>query len=154
MVRDPHDSDRSRRVVVESVCGAILVIGGVLLGRLGGIVDYVGLLFVFFGGWALVHAILVGSGLIKLAKQTTTRSKPRAPTALTHPAALRARRARIIRVEIISCATSAALGAAFQAGSHTLGEVSLVLFGWAAGCALHLTLTLFVTTLGKRRDRS
>jgi len=126
MVRDPHDSDRSRRVVVESVCGAILVIGGVLLGRLGGIVDYVGLLFVFFGGWALVHAILVGSGLIKLAKPTTTRSESRARTVVADPAALRARRARIIRVEIISCAT----------------------------CALHLTLTLFVTTLGKRRDRS
>ena len=56
MVRDPHDSDRSRRVVAESVCGAILA--------------------------------------------------------------------------------------------------SAALFGWAAGCALHLTLTLFVTTLGKRRDRS
>jgi len=154
MVGDPHDSDRGRRVVVESVCGAFLVIGGVLLGRVGGIVDYVGLLLVFFGGWALVHAILVGSGLIKLATPSTTRSEPRAPTVVAQPAAMRARRARIIRVEVISCAACAALGAAFQAGGHTLGEVSLVLFGWAAGCALHLTLTLFVATFGKRRDRS
>ena len=132
MTRDPHDSNRSRLVIVESIGGAILVIGGVLLGRVGGVVDYVGLLIVFFGGWALVHAILVGSGLINPTKPTATRSGPPAQKVAADPLALRTRRERIIRIEIISGAGSAVIGAAFQAGGHTLGQVSLVLFGWAA----------------------
>ena len=151
--RSSSAAQRGRRVVVAIVCGAILVVGAVVLGA-GGIADYVGLLVVSFGGWALVHATLVGSGLIELAAPATTRSESRAPTAVAHPAATRARRARIIRVEVVSCTACAALGAAFEAGGHALGEVSLVLFGLAAGCVVHLTLTLLVTTLGTHGDRS
>jgi hypothetical protein len=149
MANDPHASDRFRLVFLESICGAILVIGGVLLGRVGGIVDYVGLLLVFFGGWALVHAILVGSGLIKLpppppARDTETRAQP---------ASVRARQTRIVRIEIVSCILCLALGAAFETGGHTLRDVSVGLFGWAAGSGAHLTLMLASSRLSKRRGR-
>jgi hypothetical protein len=77
MARDLHDPHRSRRIVVESICGAILVIGGVLLGRVGGIADYVGLLFVFLGCWALVHAILVGSAASSFRPAATPSVKSR-----------------------------------------------------------------------------
>ncbi|HEY1778150.1 MAG TPA: hypothetical protein VGG41_18480 [Solirubrobacteraceae bacterium] len=144
------DRGRGRVVAVESGVGAILVIGGVLLGRVGGIVDYVGLALVFLGGWALVHAILVGMGLTKLPATAT------APPTLTsprreQPASIRARRGEIIRIELISCICCAALGAIFETGGHTLREIAFALFGWAAGTGLHLTLMGVTSTVSKRR---
>jgi hypothetical protein len=153
MRRAPDDFHRNRAVAVESVCGAAMVVGGVLLGRLGGIVDYVGLVFVFFGAWALGHAILLGSGLIRPAMPTATSPDPRLqPTRAPSDVAQR-RREHIIRIEIVSCLGCAVLGGAAQAGGHTFHEVSYVLFGWTAGTAMHLMLTLCVATLTKRRKR-
>jgi hypothetical protein len=137
-------------VVVESVSGAILVIGGVLLGRVGGTVDYVGLGLVFLGGWAIVHAILVGMGLTKLP-DTATAARTVTPRRREQPASLRARRAEIVRFELISCISCVAIGAIFEAGDHTLREVAFALFGWAAGTGLHLALMGVTST--QRRNR-
>jgi hypothetical protein len=64
------------------------------------------------------------------------------------------RRRRIVRTELVSGVGCALLGVAFRAGGHTLQEMSLFLFGWAAGCAVHLTQTLILGILAQRRERS
>ncbi|MGH2851104.1 MAG: hypothetical protein ACRDLP_10855 [Solirubrobacteraceae bacterium] len=108
----------------------------------------------FLGGWALVHAILLGSGSFKMPDAATPSPRARTPATRAQPATIRARQARIIRIELVSCVASVALGAAFEAGGHTLRDVSLGLFGWAAGTAAHLTLTFAGSRLRRRRSSS
>ena len=60
-------------------------------------------------------------------------------------------RRRIMRTELTTGIGCALLGAAFLAGGHTQREMSIFLFGWAAGCAVHLTQTLLTSRLANRR---
>jgi hypothetical protein len=48
-------------------------------------------------------------------------------------------RREIAIVETIICAGCALIGALFLLGGHTLQRMSIFLFGWAAGGALHLS---------------
>jgi hypothetical protein len=71
----------------------------------------------------------------------------RAPTA----AQLAERKRKIMRTELSTGIGCAIIGAAFLAGSHTMREMSIFLFGWAAACAFHLTQTVIVDRVGRRR---
>jgi hypothetical protein len=62
------------------------------------------------------------------------------------------RKRRIMRVELTSAIGSAIIGAAFLAGSHTMREMSIFLFGWTFGCAFHLTQTVIVDRLKRRKE--
>lgn len=57
-----------------------------------------------------------------------------------------------MRIELVNCVVCALLGAGFLAGTHTMREMSLVLFGWAFGCVFHLTLTVIVDLIARRRS--
>ena len=61
------------------------------------------------------------------------------------------RKRRIMRVELSTCIGCALIGSAFLTGGHTLREMSIFLFGWAGGCAFHLTQTLIVGWVARRR---
>jgi len=71
----------------------------------------------------------------------------RIPTA----AELAQKKRKIMRVEMISGAGCTIIGAAFLAGSHTMREMSIFLFGWAFGCAFHLTQTVIVDRIARRK---
>jgi len=58
-----------------------------------------------------------------------------------------------MRTELSTGVGCALIGAAFLAGSHTMREMSIFLFGWAAGCAVHLTQTVIVGRVSRRRSR-
>jgi hypothetical protein len=75
---------------------------------------------------------------------------PAGRRALT-PAQLAERKRTIMRTELITAIGCAIIGAVFLAGSHTMREMSIFLFGWAAGCAFHLTQTLIVGRISRRR---
>jgi len=63
----PEDSERTRVAAWMSVCGALMVIGGVLLIRLGGgIAGVIGLALLFLGIGGLGFAVLFGLGLAHL----------------------------------------------------------------------------------------
>jgi hypothetical protein len=51
---------------------------------------------------------------------------------------------KVIRIEIATAIGCLVLGTICRFGSHTLREIAIVLFGWAAGCAFHL-LWMFIT---------
>jgi len=68
-------------------------------------------------------------------------------------AELAGRRRRVLRTEIATGGGSAIIGAVFLAGSHTMREMSIFLFGWAGGCAVHLAQTVITGRLAHRRDR-
>jgi hypothetical protein len=63
------------------------------------------------------------------------------------------RKRKIMRTELSTGIGCAVLGGLFLTGGHTLREMSLFLFGWAAGCAFHLTQTLIVGWISSRRNR-
>jgi hypothetical protein len=58
---------------------------------------------------------------------------------------------KIMRVEVTSAVGCAIIGAAFLAGSHTMREMSIFLFGWVFGCAFHLTQTVILDRIAHRR---
>jgi hypothetical protein len=63
---DPEDTERTRVAAAESVCGAVMLIGGVLLIGLGGIAGAIGLALLFLGVGGLGHAVFYGLGLVDL----------------------------------------------------------------------------------------
>jgi hypothetical protein len=63
------------------------------------------------------------------------------------------RKRKIMRIELSTGIGCAVLGGLFLTSGHTLREMSLFLFGWAAGCAFHLTQTLIVGWISSRRNR-
>jgi len=65
MTNDPEHSGRTRVVAWESVSSAAMLIGGLLLSRLGGL-EFVGLAVMLLGVGGLVHAALYGLGLASL----------------------------------------------------------------------------------------
>lgn len=68
-------------------------------------------------------------------------------------AELAARKRKIMRTELSTGLGCAILGAAFLAGSHTMREMSIFLFGWAVGCAFHLTQTVTIDRISRRRRK-
>jgi hypothetical protein len=67
VARSPRDSERTRVAAWESVCGAVMLIAGLLLSRTGaGIVDVLGLALLFLGVGGLGHGVLYGLGLVNL----------------------------------------------------------------------------------------
>jgi len=72
---DPKDSERTRVAAAESVCGAVMLIGGLLLIRLGGIAGAIGLALLFLGVGGLGHAVLYGLGLAQLPGVADERAK-------------------------------------------------------------------------------
>lgn len=62
----PESSERTRVAAWESVFGAVMLIGGLLLAKLGGVADIVGLALLFLGACGLGHAVLLGLGLARL----------------------------------------------------------------------------------------
>lgn len=61
----------------------------------------------------------------------------------------RARR-EILYVELAVCLASALLGVLFEMGGRALQGMAIFLFGWSAGCAVHL-LALAVQNRHRRR---
>ena len=66
MISRPEDPERARVTAWESVCGLVMLIAGVLLTRLGGVADVVGLAMALLGVGGLGHAVLYGLGLANL----------------------------------------------------------------------------------------
>lgn len=77
MTGDTADSERTRVAAWESVCGAVMLIGGILLTRLGGVADIAGLGLLFLGIGGLGHAVLYGLGLASLPETEGERAKRR-----------------------------------------------------------------------------
>jgi hypothetical protein len=77
MASDPGDSERTRVAAWESVCGVVMLIGGVLLSRVGGVAGIVGLGLLFLGIGGLGHAVLYGLGLVDLPGGEERRSAGR-----------------------------------------------------------------------------
>ena len=77
MAGHPEDSERTRVAAWESVCGAVMLIGGALLTRLGGVADIVGLGLLFLGVGGLGHAVLYSLGLAHLPETKEQRTKRR-----------------------------------------------------------------------------
>jgi hypothetical protein len=71
----PEGSERTRVAAWESVCGAVMLIGGVLLARLGSIAGVIGLGLLFLGIGGLGHAVLYGLGLVDLPSGQERRSE-------------------------------------------------------------------------------
>jgi len=59
------------------------------------------------------------------------------------------RKRKVIRTELRTAVGCAIIGAAFLAGTHTMREMSIFLFGWTVGCAFHLTQTVIIKRLGR-----
>lgn len=58
-----------------------------------------------------------------------------------------------MRTELTSGLGCAILGAAFLAGTHTMREMSIFLFGWAIGYTFHLTQTVVIDRISRRRQK-
>jgi hypothetical protein len=63
------------------------------------------------------------------------------------------RRRHIVRVEVATMIGSAIVGGALLPLGGTPARMSLFLFGWAGGCALHLLLAPLQRRIARRLDR-
>jgi len=59
-------SERTRVAAWECVAGLAMLIVGVVLTRLGGVAQAVGLGLLFLGAGGCGHAVLLGAGLVRL----------------------------------------------------------------------------------------
>ena len=75
MTPDPQRSERTHFALWQCVFGTVMLVGGLVLTRLGGFADVVGLLLMFFGVSALGLALLYGTGLAKLPETDEQRSE-------------------------------------------------------------------------------
>jgi hypothetical protein len=70
------------------------------------------------------------------------------------PQILAQRRHKILLIELTSGMGCAIAGAAFLAGSRTVREMSVFLFGWSVGCAAHFTQTVIINQIRRRKIRN
>ena len=67
-------------------------------------------------------------------------------------ARLATRRRNVLRTEVATAVGSVLIGGLFLAGNHAMHEISIFLFGWALGCAVHLTQVVITNQLARRRN--
>lgn len=70
------DSERTRVAAWMSVSGAVMLIVGVLLTRIGGIADVIGVALLFLGVGGLGYAVLFWLGLANLPDAPDQEPKP------------------------------------------------------------------------------
>lgn len=69
------DQERTRAAATESIVGAVMLGGGVLLTMLGGFAGTIGLVLIVLGVVGVGHAVLLGLGLIGLPGEPKDRRR-------------------------------------------------------------------------------
>jgi hypothetical protein len=60
------DQERTRAAAVESIFGAVMLLGGIILIMVGGFAGTIGLVLIIVGAAGAAHAVLLGLGLVDL----------------------------------------------------------------------------------------
>jgi multisubunit Na+/H+ antiporter MnhG subunit len=67
------DQERTHAAAVESIFGAVMLLGGIILITVGGFAGTVGLVLIIVGAAGAAHAVLLGLGLVDLPSERKDR---------------------------------------------------------------------------------